>query len=150
MKFSCVIFHIFPHAVQVLSNATHFSGSNIYVLGNILNCLVQSTNCLTLLVNYPSDKMSTVNQLFLLKPAMTSSCHFWKVSIEICVSARTEMVLWRKGWWVGSLYLTDGSFPIIPRNASWNIITVSARIGLNFVFLFVVCPQNTTHTKNKV
>ena len=76
MKFSCVIFHIFPHAVQVLFNATHCSRHNIYVLGNILNCLVQSPNRLTLLVNYPSGKMSTVNQLFLLKPAMTSSCHF--------------------------------------------------------------------------
>ena len=148
MKFSCVIFHLFYHVVQFLSHATHWSGHNIYLFGNIMDCLVQYTNCLTLLVNYTNNtttinipfpepwqnvEMSTASQFVLLKPAMTSYCHLRMVSIEICVSARTEIIFGWKWWWVGSLYLTDGSFPIIPRNASWNIRTLASRIRLNFV-----------------
>ena len=45
---------------------------------------------------------------------------------------------WWKGWWVWSLYLSDSSHPKIPRNASWNIKTVAARIYLDVV-LCVSC-----------
>ena len=131
MKFSCIIFHLFSHVLQVLSHTTHCSGNTIYAFGRILDWLVQSTNHLTLLINNPNDttnidipffrtltKFWNVNRqiIFSLEPEMTSSWHLGKVSIEIFVSARTEIFLWWKGWWVGYLYLQDGPFPIIPRH----------------------------------
>ena len=120
MNFSCVIYHLFYNVVEVFSHPNHCRGHNIYAYGSILGCLVQSPYCLTFLANYPSNattidktlcrnlaKFWNVNcqPLFFVKPPMISSCHLQKVSIEILVSARTEMILWWKGWWIVSLYL---------------------------------------------
>ena len=44
VNFSCVIFHLFSHAVQVLCHATYCSRHNIYVFGSILDCFLQSPN----------------------------------------------------------------------------------------------------------
>ena len=66
-----------------------------------MDFLVQSPNRLTLLVNYPNEattisifKNSPENYFVLLKPPMTSRFHLRKVSIEIFVSARTEIIFW--------------------------------------------------------
>ena len=53
--FSCIIFHLFSHAVHVLCHATHCSRHNIYLFGSILDCFVEYPNRLTLLVNYPNN-----------------------------------------------------------------------------------------------
>ena len=82
---------------------------------------------------WPTYETSTTNQFLLLRPPMTSFFHLQKFSIEILVSIRTEIIFWWKVWWFGSLYLPDGSFPVIPTNVSWNIRIESARIRLNFV-----------------
>ena len=99
---------------------------------------------------WPTFEMSTANQFFLLKPSMTSSCYLRKFSIDICVSTITESILWWKGWWVVSLYLSDASLPIIPRNPSWNIRTVAARIRLNFVFCVSCVLWKNRHSKKKI
>ena len=57
-KFTCVIFHLFSIDLQVLCHATHCSRQNIDVFGSILDAIVQSLNCLTLLVNYPNNRMT--------------------------------------------------------------------------------------------
>ena len=87
---------------------------------------------------WPHFETSNANQLFSLKLAMTSSCHLRKVFVDFFASRITETVLWRKGWLVGSLYLSEGSFPVIPINTSWYLRIVSARTHLNF-FLCVSC-----------
>ena len=81
---------LFSIAMQVLCHATHCSRHSIYIFGSILDRFVQSPNRQTLLVNYCNNVTTTditffrtmtnfcnVNSqpIFLLKPAMTSSCH---------------------------------------------------------------------------
>ena len=44
VKFSCVIFHLFSIALQVLWHATHCSRHNTYVFGSILDRSVQAPN----------------------------------------------------------------------------------------------------------
>ena len=58
IKFTCVIFYLFFHVVQLFSHATHCSGHNIYAFGIILDCLLQYPNGLALLNNYPNEVMT--------------------------------------------------------------------------------------------
>ena len=75
MKFSWVLFHIFFHVVQVLSHATHSGGNIIYAFGSILDCLVQSPNRPTLLVNYPNDAITIDIPLY------RTLENFWNVNL---------------------------------------------------------------------
>ena len=131
MRFICLLFHLFSHIVQVLSHATHCSGHKIYAFVRIMDCLVQSPNWLTLLVNYPNEaKIINIyfcrtlanfwniilQPIILLKSPMNSSCNLQKVCIVICGSSVTEINFWWKRLLIISLYLPDGSFQIITRN----------------------------------
>ena len=50
---------------------------------------------------WPNFSMSTANQFCLLKPAITSSCYFWKVSIEtfcVCKNGNYFVIELMMGW----------------------------------------------------
>ena len=130
MKFTCVRFLFFLNALQVVYHTTHCSVNNIYAFGSILDFLVHFTNVLTLLVKY-HNYATIINVPFwrtvanfwnvdrqpitFVKTPMTSFWYFRRVSIEICLSERTEIIFLWKGWWVVSLFLTDGSLPILSK-----------------------------------
>ena len=84
MRFSCVIFHLFSHFVQVLSYVTHCSGHNIYAFGSILEFLVKSPNGLILLVNHP-NKSTTVNI-----PFWRTMVNFWNVNLQPIVCLKVQ------------------------------------------------------------
>ena len=65
-------------------------------------------------------------------------------------SERKEIIFWWKGWWVGSLYLPDGSLPIIASNASLNTRTEASRIHLKFVLwvINILCKKRELTKKS--
>ena len=160
MKFSCVMFHLFFHVVQVLSHATSCSGHIIYVFGSILYCLAQYPNYITLLVIYPKDTATTdinvfrnltnfcnVNgqKMLLLKPSMTSSCYSQKVSIEIlfvCKNGNDFMIEVMMGW---ILIIT---WRFIPNNSKKCIMKYQNSISKNTLNL-VLCVSSVMWTSIK-
>ena len=148
VKFICVIFYLFFHVVKFLSRAIHCSGRNIYDFGSILVCLVQSTNHLTLIVNYPNDATTidihfcrtlanflNINRqpFFFVKTSNDFILTFSKGinwNLCFCKNGNNFVMEGIMGW------IPDVPFPIIPINTSWDIRIVESRIRLNF-FLYV-------------
>ena len=148
--------------VQVLSHSTHCIGHHIYVLGGILDCLVQSTNWLTMPVNYPNNE-TTIDITFCITLAtffnIKRQSYFWNIlwlHIDICekspwkfVNLQEQKLFCNGKCLVGYLYLPEGSFQIIPINASSNIRIVATRICLNFFCAWCVFCGKTVNQQTK-
>ena len=164
MRFTCIILYLFFNVVQVLSHANHFSVHTTYAFRSLLYCLVQYPYVLTLLVNYP-NRPKTINinswrtianfsnsypkPILVVKTPNDFIFPFVKGLHWNLFFCKNGNNFWWKVLWVGSFYLLDGSFPIIPRNASWSIRTEATIICLNFCVSWLIFLGETDNQQTK-
>ena len=150
MDLTWLIFHFFFNIVKIFYHPTHFIWNYLYLSGITLKSMIESTNSVYLIVYNTYGTMaintplviSTANFINIdslnfsrLKQSITSFLHYLKVWSETSVSESTERVFCWKELWIGLLYLPDGSLLMIPRNASWNLMTDASRVRFIFIVL---------------
>ena len=132
MDFICIKINFSIHILQVLSHKTHCCRHKLYLFWITLHIVANFPNRISSLIYYNDHTMAiyihfcistakfsmfTTNQFLSLKPSITSFLHLSKVSSDCFSSKSMETIFWWKGRWLRSLYLPDGSFPMIPRNS---------------------------------
>ena len=140
VKFSCVIFHLFSIALQVLCHTTHCSRHNIYVFGIILDSFVQSPNRLTLLINYP-NKGTTIDIPFCR--TLTKFCNINSQPFFFVKTCNDFILPFVKGLNWNFCVCKNGNYYVMELMMVWILILTWRFIPNNFEKLSVK-PQNSS------
>ena len=155
------ILFLFPQWAS-FSHHTHFCWSYLDFLGITLHSMAEYPKSISLLVYYnyytmainiplgrSTAKFINIDSqpIFIIKTINHLLLPFIKGFIKTFISKSMVRIFWWKVRWLGSLYLPDYLFPMIPRNAAWYLRKDAARIHFDFFCTVSQCfvNQNSIH-----